>query len=163
MKYFLILLLSAICFCQESAFTSETYNEINLRNKYESSVDFKFSVVPKAELEYFIGREKFSRFISENDTFDFNYGQLKTRVGLDFKYGSFTLYFDTDTYMNKSKKGFTFDPTHVDFFSGFSINIKENIKLSFVHLCQHPVTTYSANKKDSMYGGFSSIKISYNY
>jgi hypothetical protein len=159
-KLFLSLLtLSLLCFGQTSQFTNEAPSEINLDNK--ESVQYEFTMKPKVEIAYYVGQQYFTR-LQGADTTNFRYGQFLTRTGLDFNFGPFTLYFDTNIYMNKSTNSASFAPNLAEFYSGLKIDITNKIALKVEHLCIHSLRSWG-NDAPNLYGGYNKISLSYGY
>lgn len=93
------------------------------------------------------------------------FGNVRTKVGLEFSYKSFSI--ETDNHVYMQKDGFRdfdyqFDPTRIDFYMRINYRISKLANLRIEHLCVHPIHSdriilLPINK------GHTSIGISYGY
>ncbi len=114
---------------------------------------------PKFALDYFTTNSVV--FSSTKDAFQYTYPNYRVRMGCDLTYKKFTLYFDQHIYM-KSVAITKFDPYQAYWYVGCNYKVSKNIKISYEHLCIHPITYFSI-PRDNLFGGYNMISISYGY
>jgi hypothetical protein len=88
-------------------------------------------------------------------------GMFRVRVGADYSIKKFTIYFDQKVYMNKAS-GVSFRPLQAEWFAGLSYSITAKVKVTYEHLCIHPILT-DGKDQTKIFGGYDVISISYGY
>lgn len=124
---------------------------------------------PKGSLDYFVGGNELAitqTVIDQTGTtifeFPFSYGYFRARIGAEFKYRGFSAYFDQKIYMNKSVN-ISFRPLQAEWYAGISYTIFSKIKLTYEHLCIHPINSGSYAQPIKLYGGYDMFSISFGY
>lgn len=89
------------------------------------------------------------------------YGLFRVRLGADYTIKKFTVFFNQNVYMNKYS-GITFRPLQAEWFAGLSYSITAKVKVTYEHLCIHPILT-DGKSQTKIFGGYDVISISYGY
>lgn len=117
----------------------------------------EIKIKPAGAIDYFAGDYKIYSF---SDTFDL--GNMRGRMKLTANWKFINLYAESHVYMSKSD-GLYFTPRRVDWFTGISVNVNKNIKVSYEHLCIHPVISHRQWVDMMLMGGYDKFTLSYGY
>lgn len=92
-------------------------------------------------------------------------GNVRTRIGLDVRYHSFTLSFDNETFIYA--KGVKVNPVHTNYTAqlGYSFTAYDQKLRAYIkHVCMHPTKTGDTPVKfQGYYGGYTAIGFEINY
>jgi len=120
---------------------------------------------PRGSVDYFIGgyQTRNSEHITFSEGFltqtaNCSYGNYRIRIGADYQYKQFSVFFDQHTYMLYDK-GFT--PVVTDYFCGIKYRVTKEIEAKYEHLCRHP--TDAAESLSRQFGGYDMVSVSYGY
>jgi len=125
---------------------------------------------PRFAVDYFINGydTKFVKTIIIDDadqefSTKINNGNFRIRIGANYDFKHFNLYFDQNIYMNKAKN-ISFQPLQAEWFTGINIKVYKKIRVSYEHLCIHPIISNNTfNSQHKIYGGYNMFSISYGY
>lgn len=125
---------------------------------------------PKFSFDYFMGNYDIKIvtpiLIDENlqeYSAKMDYGNFRVRIGADYEFKHFSVYFDQSIFMNKSKN-ITFQPLQAEWYAGAKIKIYKKIYFQYEHMCVHPIISNNTFEKQSkIYGGYNMLSISYGY
>lgn len=94
-----------------------------------------------------------------------NYGSCKSKIGIEIKnkQTKLSIYFDNVTYMDDFTKG-SFIINTMEFYSGVKYTYSDKIKVTFEHLCIHPVMSDGNITHPNVFGGYKyNLSVSYGY